>query len=86
MIPDKTDIILLRRAIEKPGAHQREIYRPLLEKGRSDITLARAVKCLAGDCGYLRLVANPGTIQVYPTTKAKRYISKLDKEAGKCKP
>jgi hypothetical protein len=78
MIPDNTDIVLLRRAIANPGAHQREIYRPLLQKGRADISLSRAIKCL-GACGYLRLDKNPDTVQVWPTEKAKRFIAKLDK-------
>ena len=83
MIPDKRDVVLLRAAIERPGAHKREVYRELLEAGKgADSTLSRAIDCL-GACGYLRLVKNPGTIQVWPTEKAKRLISKLDKqEAG----
>ncbi|GAB6265499.1 MAG: hypothetical protein STSR0001_09440 [Methanothrix sp.] len=83
MIPDKRDIILLRAAIANPGAHKREIYRELLEsKKGADSTLSRAIDCL-GACGYLRLEKNPGTIQVWPTEKAKRLIAKIDKqEAG----
>lgn len=83
MIPDKRDIVLLRAAIERPGAHKREVYRDLLQaKKGADSTLSRAIDCL-GACGYLRLVKNPGTIQVWATEKAKRLISKLDKqEAG----
>ena len=83
MIPDKRDIILLRAAIDRPGAHKREIYRELLEsKKGADSTLSRAIDCL-GACGYLRLEKNPGTIQVWPTEKAKRLIAKIDKqEAG----
>lgn len=81
MIPDKRDEILLRAAIAKSGAHKREIYRELLETGKwADITLSRAIDHLAA-CGYLRLEKNPGTIQVYPTDKAKRFIKRLDKEA-----
>ncbi|MFZ3133101.1 MAG: hypothetical protein WBH08_01390 [Methanothrix sp.] len=83
MIPDKRDVILLRAAIDRPGAHKREIYRDLLQaKKGADSTLSRAIDCL-GACGYLRLEKNPGTIQVWATEKAKRLISKLDKqEAG----
>ena len=83
MIPDKRDVDLLRAAIERPGAHKREVYRELLEsKNGADSTLSRAIDCLAA-CGYLRLDKNPGTIQVWPTEKAKRFIAKIDKkEAG----
>jgi DNA-binding MarR family transcriptional regulator len=83
MIPDKRDIVLLRVAIESPGAHKREIYRDLLRaKKGADSTLSRAIDCLAA-CGYLRLDKNPGTVQVWATEKAKRLIAKIDKqEAG----
>jgi DNA-binding MarR family transcriptional regulator len=78
MLPDKRDIVLLRAAIERPGAHKREVYRDLLQaKKGADSTLSRAIDCL-GACGYLRLEKNPGTIQVWPTEKAKRLIAKLD--------
>ena len=44
MIPDKRDVVLLRAAIAKPGAHKREIYRELLEAKKGvDITLSRAL-------------------------------------------
>ncbi len=84
MIPDKRDVDLLRAAIERPGAHKREVYRDLLQaKKGADSTLSRAIDCL-GACGYLRLEKNPGTIQVWATEKAKRLISKLDtQEAGR---
>lgn len=83
MLPEKIEKDLLRAAIAKPGAHKREIYRELLEtKKGADSTLSRAIDCLAA-CGYLRLEKNPGTIQVWATEKAKRFISKLDEqEAG----
>ena len=81
MIPDKRDVILLRAAIESPGAHKREVYRALLEaKKGADSTLSRAIDYLAA-CGYLRLDKNPGTIQVWPTEKAKRLVKKLDQGA-----
>lgn len=80
MIPDKRDVVLLRAAIAKPGAHKREIYRSLLEKGRADITLSRAIDHL-GACGYMRLEKNPSTIQVWPTEKTRRFIKRLDREA-----
>jgi len=82
MIPDRRDVILLRVAIERPGAHKREIYRELLEARKgADSTLSRAIDCL-GACGYLRLDKNPGTIQVWPTEKAKRFIAKIDKQGA----
>jgi len=65
MIPDKRDVILLRAAIESPGAHKREIYRDLLRaKKGADSTLSRAIDCL-GACGYLRLEKNPGTVRTW---------------------
>jgi len=82
MIPDKRDVILLRAAIESPGAHKREIYRDLLRaKKGADSTLSRAIDFL-GACGYLRLEKNPGTVRTWPTEKAKRLISKIDKAAA----
>lgn len=82
MLPEKIEKDLLRAAIAKPGAHKREIYRELLEsKKGADSTLSRAIDCLAA-CGYLRLDKNPGTIQVWPTEKAKRFIAKLDQGAS----
>jgi len=82
MIPDRRDVILLRVEIERPGAHKREIYRELLEARKgADSTLSRAIDCL-GACGYLRLDKNPGTIQVWPTEKAKRFIAKIDKQGA----
>lgn len=81
MIPDKRDVVLLRAAIAKPGAHKREIYRELLEAKKGvDITLSRALDHL-GACGYLRLDKNPDTVGAgLATDKAKRFIKKLDKE------
>ena len=83
MIPDKRDVVLLRAAIAKPGAHKREIYRELLDAKKGvDITLSRALDHI-GACGYLRLDKNPDTVLVWPTEKARRFIKKLDKgEAG----
>jgi hypothetical protein len=82
MLPEKIEKDLLRAAIAKPGAHKREIYRELLEaKKGADSTLSRAIDYLAA-CGYLKLDKNPGTIQVWPTDKAKRFIKKLDQGAS----
>ena len=80
MIPDKRDVVLLRAAIAKPGAHKREIYRELLEAKKGvDATLSRALDHL-GARGYLRLDKNPDTVQVWPTDKHKWYIAQFNKE------
>ena len=69
---------LLRADIAKPGAHKREVYRELLESGMGvDSTLSRAIDRLA-ECGFLRLNKTPGIIQVWPTAKAKQYLSKQE--------
>ncbi len=78
MIPEDIEKDLLRAAIAKPGAHKREVYRELLESGMgADSTLSRAIDRLA-ECGFLRLNKTPGTIQVWPTAKAKQYLSKQE--------
>lgn len=78
MIPEDIEKDLLRAAIAKPGAHKREVYRELLESGMgADSTLSRAIDRLA-ECGFLRLNKTPGTIQVWPTAKAKQYLLKQE--------
>jgi hypothetical protein len=76
---DKIDIRIVKRAVKNPGAHQREIYRPLLDE-RSEYFLHKRIKCLE-ICGFLKLRKNTGTVQCWATQKAIRHISKIKKEA-----
>ena len=84
---DNLDISIIKRALENPGIHQKELYRPLRNQ-RSETFLLKQIHCLEA-CGFLELRANPGTVQVFATPRAKRHIKKLakrDTEAGQCKP
>lgn len=77
---DKIDIILVKRAVQNPGTHQKEIYRPLLGQ-RSEFFLHKRIKCLEA-CGFLRLRKNTGTVQVWATKKGARHLSKNLKDSG----
>jgi hypothetical protein len=72
---DKMDIIIVGRAVENPGVHQRELYRPLIGQ-RSEYFLHRKIKCLE-ICGFLRRKKNTGTVQVWATQKGIRHIAKI---------
>lgn len=75
---DQIDIILVKRAAENPGTHQKEIYRPLLGQ-RSEFFLHKRIKCLEA-CGFIRTKKNTGTVQVWATKKGARHIAKKAKE------
>jgi hypothetical protein len=78
MILEDIEKDLFRTDIAKPGANKREVYRELLESRMGvDSTLSRAIDRLA-ECGFLRLNKTPGIIQVWPTAKAKQYLSKQE--------
>ena len=76
------------RAISRmlPDATESErgyiIYRALQDTGgASKLMCPQFTTCPT--CGYLRLEKNPGTIQVWATEKAKRFVKKLDQGASK---